>query len=892
MQTEERSGKPGTAMDSMFFDVPFAACLVIDPELRIAWINDTGARMLGYQPADLIGRAAGEMSHPDDLERSAATADALGAGPEGVTEFESRWRARDGSYRWLVWQAWRVEGGAIHAMAQEPGQTLKRTEDELRQSNARFRSLTESSPLGIFLVGSGGRVEWSNAYMRQMAGPLSTGQPLSALWHSEDRAAAETSWAEAVGAEAVYRADLRLCTPDEETRWVHVTAAPAPNGNGRPDYIGSLIDITERKRAEQELGQTEALFRGSFAGAPVGMAVEALDGRFIQVNRAMCELTGRTQDELVDATFETITHPDDWESCREGLRRLRSGETSVFTCEKRYLRSDGQVVWADAWLLLIRDEAGRPAHVVTQSQDITETRRAQVALRESEERLHGIVENSASGIYVKDLDGRYLLMNQAGCSMIGVPSDDVLGRTDHDFLPAEAADRFAAEDRLVAERGEPLHLEHTLPGPDGDRNYLTAKFALRDPMGRPYAICGIFTDITARVRGQRERLQLEARLNQSQRLESLGMLAGGVAHDFNNLLAVIGNNAAFAAEELPPGSPVEAELEEIRKAADRAGNLVHQLLVFSRRERPATQAFDPSEVLRDLLSLLGRTLGEDVQLQIDAKGVGPVEADPGQFEQIVVNLAINARDAMPDGGRLEIRLDDVELSPRQIRSHPEMAPGPHVRLTVRDGGCGMAPETVSRAFEPFFTTKPKGEGTGLGLATVWGIAARAGGSVELDSTVGEGTTVTVHLPRAAVADAPRAPRDRDDDVADGSGAVVLVVEDDPSVSRVTRLMLTRGGYEVLAALDGEQALALCEGHPGRIDLLLTDVVMPGMSGTTLAAHARQVRPGLPVLFVSGYAPEMLGSSAPDDRSSELLAKPFDTATLLRKVADVLAAARA
>jgi two-component system cell cycle sensor histidine kinase/response regulator CckA len=377
--------------------------------------------------------------------------------------------------------------------------------------------------------------------------------------------------------------------------------------------------------------------------------------------------------------------------------------------------------------------------------------------------------------------------------------------------------------------------------------------------------------IVLNSRNVTERKRLEAQLHQSQRLESVGQLAGGIAHDFNNFLSVIRGYARFLLEGLDEDEPLRCDAAEIEKAAERAARLTSQLLVFSRHEVVQQQVLDVADVLSGITSILDRTLGEDVSLRTDVeRPLRRVQADPTQIEQVLVNLAVNARDAMPSGGELHIDLGNVDSGP---------GGAPAVRLAVRDTGTGMAPDVVERAFEPFYTTKPKGEGTGLGLATVYGIVTRTGGTVEIHSTPGEGTTIEVLLPAT---EAELSVQWTPDEDADGSaqGETILVVEDEAAVRRLTCRILKREGYNVLEAPDGAEALDTWDAHPGEIDLLLTDVVMPGMSGKELAE-----RLGIEPVFMSGYTDDVMLRHGME--GLRLVQKPFDAQTLLGAVRSAL-----
>jgi len=387
--------------------------------------------------------------------------------------------------------------------------------------------------------------------------------------------------------------------------------------------------------------------------------------------------------------------------------------------------------------------------------------------------------------------------------------------------------------------------------------------------------------IKERLRAQAERDRLEIRLHQAQRLESLGQLAGGVAHDFNNLLAVILACASFVAEATNGNDSVRADVEQIQTAAERATRLTRQLLIFGRRDKANIEVLDLGAIVTDIHGLLARTIGEDVTLVVrTAEGLPAIRADRGQMEQVLINLAVNARDAMPDGGTLTIGLGTTMLDDDYARLHPQISPGHYVELSVSDTGVGMPPEIVSRIFEPFFTTKPRDKGTGLGLATVHGIVAGSGGSLSVYSEPGIGTTFRAFFPPAE-----RQPTAATDpagaDALRGLGETVLVVEDEPGVRQITARILRQHGYLVLEAASGAEALAIAADH--HFDVLLTDLVMPQVSGPELAQRIGQMNPEVPVLFMSGYSQDVLGPRGALDADAPLIQKPFAAQELLKAV---------
>jgi signal transduction histidine kinase len=401
-----------------------------------------------------------------------------------------------------------------------------------------------------------------------------------------------------------------------------------------------------------------------------------------------------------------------------------------------------------------------------------------------------------------------------------------------------------------------------------------------------------------RLKAHAEREQMEAQLHQSQRLESLGQLAGGVAHDFNNLLAVMLNYSAFVAEEVgllapvgqdPRWQAVRDDIAQIQRAGERAIQLTHQLLAFGRREVVRPQVLDLNQVVAEVEQLLRRTLGEHIELvTVLAADLWPAVADPGQIEQVLVNLAVNARDAMPGGGTLRIDTGNQVLDIRAASAHVGLVPGRHVRLSVSDTGGGIPPEIADRVFEPFFTTKPKGQGTGLGLATVYGIITQAGGAAEIRSVPGAGTTLTALLPATDQAVGSVVPAAEPSTVHRlGGGETVLVVEDEQAMREVTRRILTRNGYQVITAASGPEAVKIVEHIAVDIALVLTDVIMPQMLGKEVAARVAEMRPAVRVLYMSGYAHPVLTTQDTLDDGVTLVEKPFSESVLLRKVRTVL-----
>jgi PAS domain S-box-containing protein len=517
-------------------------------------------------------------------------------------------------------------------------------------------------------------------------------------------------------------------------------------------------------------------------------------------------------------------------------------------------------------------------------EQISERKRAEAALLTERNLLRTLIDHLPDGIYVKDRQSRFMLVNRALLEVLGLSSaEQVLGKSHSDFFPPHVAAQLADDEQAIFATGQALlnHEESVAsPHSGASRWVLTSKVPVRDAQGQIAALVGVTRDIT-------EHKSLQVQLLQSQKMECIGRLAGGVAHDFNNLLTAIVGYAELALATLAPDSQPHDDLLAILNAAERAIALTRQLLVFARKEVIIPQSLDLNELALNLDKLLRRLIGTDVELVVrEAPGTALVKADPHQIEQVLLNLAINARDAMPDGGRLTIEIATVVREQGSKSQHAQGGPAPYVMLAVSDTGVGMLPEVQAHVFEPFFTTKEVGKGTGLGLATCYGIVQQHGGQIEVSSKVGQGTIVKVYLPRVSEAANSRHVRAAPGSLP-GGVETILLVEDEPMVRQLAARVLQQLGYTVLEAADGAEALRVAQRDSGRIDLLVTDMVMPHMNGNVLAERLRAVYPRLRVMFISGYSDDRLSQRRLAEQGDILLQKPFTSDLLARTVHDLL-----
>ena len=549
-----------------------------------------------------------------------------------------------------------------------------------------------------------------------------------------------------------------------------------------------------------------------------------------------------------------------------------------FHHQLRVVRPDGEIRTILTHNEVVLDEQGAVKGLRGAVQDLTDFERATVALRESEERYRMLFENNPQPMWVYDVESLgFLAVNGAAVVHYGYTHEEFLEMTIADIRPDVEKDEVRVH---VADAGPGLTKAGSGRHRRKDGSLLEVEISSHSvSFGTVSARLVLATDVT-------ERRRLEHQLRQAQKMDAVGRLAGGVAHDFNNILGVIMGYGDLISRRLPPGDPMAGKVREIVKAAERAAGLTRQLLAFSRKQVLQPRMLDLNVVMGEMNKMLRRLIGENIELKTHLQEeLSNVMADPGQMEQVVMNLAVNARDAMPEGGSLLLETRDMDLDDAYVRLHPNARRGPHVMLAVSDTGEGMDVETMSRIFEPFFTTKPQGKGTGLGLSTVLGIVEQSGGSVDVYSEKGRGTTFKIYLPSvegkaetAVTAGPVPAPTGTE---------TVLLVEDEGALRSMIREALEDAGYRVLEAGMPLQALAIAESHPGNIHLMLTDVVMPGMSGRDLAVRLKPLRPGAAVVFMSGYTDDAIGQHGLLELGTHFLQKPFTSHQLLQKIREVL-----
>jgi PAS domain S-box-containing protein len=759
----------------------------------------------------------------------------------------------------------------------------KQAEEALKESEARLRQAQGIAQIGNYLWDE---VKDESLYYSDLVNeifgissddaPDTIGKVIDRV-HPDDRDRLSEAYETSIVAGGAYDLEYRIVRPDGEVRHVHEISNPEYDDAGTLiRSVGVVQDITGIRTAEER-------FRTLLESTPDAMIVANENGEIVLINDQVEVLFGYDRGELVGMPVETLM-PQSVRQQHHGYREFYAADPRVRpmgkSAELHGVNRDGSEFPVEISLSPIHDDDGML--IVAAVRDITERRRAEEIIRTRDAWLGGILENAPIQVVLKDTDGRIMAISQNVADFFGLTRDDFIGRTTVDFLPEEIANTYMAADREVIEKGELVQKEVTEELDGAKLHFLNAKFPLRDSDGEIIGVCSLTSDIT-------EIKTVQEQLFQAQKMEAVGQLTGGIAHDFNNLLAVVMGNLELVEDEMEGNDELRELLSLAIGATDDAAVLTQRLLAFSRKQPLSPRAADANDLVDKIVALMRRTLDKSIDLRTALTGnLAPLFVDPSQLENALVNLLVNARDAMPRGGRVTIETGVVYLDKTSAAFEAEMAPGDYVTVAVSDNGEGMAPETIEHAVEPFFTTKKIGEGSGLGLSMVFGFVKQSGGHITIESELGRGTTVTLFLPVAiemTVDDAP--PSDRVEDRR-GAGEAILVVENNEQLRQLAVLNLISLGYSVHQAGDGMAALEVLDQTPD-IVLLFTDIVLPGaMDGVQLAMEARARRSDLRVLYTSAYPQNALVKQGRIDGEFDLVEKPYRKSDLAVRMAAALA----
>ena len=882
------------------------ACWIVDEANVFTLANQAAAAMLGYDAAGQI-----EALHPSEvspefqpdgrLSREKADEMIDLAHTQGIHRFEWMHRRRDGSDVPAEITLAHVEiDGRPHLYC--TGRDISaRWEQEasLAETRRRHEEAQRIAHLGHWRVDLLSRVsEWSDETYRVLGLDPATTTPTPDAYrgriHPDDQASARAAYQDSLRTGEPFDIEHRLIRPDGTIRWINARCETTYDAEGRPRVsVGTALDITARRMADQRLQDSNDFLGKIVANAAEGVAVcqptETFPFlRFSVWNDRMTEIVGYTLDEINRLGWYQSLYPDLELQARAVERTAQTRTGSNLVAEEWVVTTkagEKRALAISTSTMTLAD--GAPA-VVALMQDVTDRRRASEALHKSEQKYRGIFDDSVAAIYFFDAEKRFIDTNRAGEELLGYSREELLRLS----IPDVDADPVAvqpAHAELLA-GGELKNFEHRLKHKSGRVvTVLNNSRPIVDGDGRIVGLQSTLIDVTEQRRAQEEQDRLRAQLAASQKLDSIGRLAGGVAHDFNNLLGVILGRTSMAAESLDPSHPVQTDLKEVLDAAERSAELTRQLLAFARRQTATPVEIDLNEKVGGVLKILRRLIGEHITLiWSPAAQLTTVRMDPSQVDQILANLCVNARDAISGVGH--IRIETGFASPADAARFTGGAQGQPVGrfvvLSVMDSGCGMERTVVENIFEPFYTTKSVGQGTGLGLATVYGIVKQNGGHVEVQSSPGKGTTFHVYLPAVEGRPdyhrgGPAAPP-----VPPGTERLLLV-EDEPAVMRLTKRMLERLGYHVLAAGGPEEALRVVAEDPTPIDMLMTDVIMPEMSGWDLSRELLKQNPDLRVLFMSGYTADVIADHGVLGSDVHFIQKPFVFNDLGAKIRAVL-----
>ena len=856
-----------------------------DGAMSLPFASEGFGRLFGLEPSSLRGDAAPLLAGvlPGDLAR---VLDALDRSAQVLSPWreEFGFRRADGGVVWVEASALpsREPDGAVVWRGVCLDVTARHRDEARRvRHHDQLVRLVAQAPVAIAMFD---RDLVYLAASRRWAEQLGRGRDdLIGLPHYELFPDVPEHWKEAHRAglegEAREAEDDLWVLADGSRRWFRWALHPWYDEDGRVGGITIIgEDVTDRKEAEEAIAASERRYRDLVTLSPDAIFVNRR-GRLAFVNDAALRLfAAPSPDALLGRPVLDVIHPDSHATVLARIAALEAGR-AVPRELVRVTALDGAVREVEAAAARFVDREGGAVQVVMR--DVSEQLRAAQALREEEARFRQLAEAIREVFWMTDVEKQQILYISPGYETIwGRPCASLYA------TPTAWMDAVHPDDRdrvrraaLTQQVDGGYDIQYRVVRPDGSVRWVHDRaFPVRDDGGRAVRIAGVAEDIT-------DRRRLEEQFQQTQKMESVGRLAGGVAHDFNNLLTIIISSAELMRED--PDAPYAGELlDDILDAGRRGASLTRQLLAFTRQEVVEPRVVDLAGVVSDTQKLLRRLIGEDVELSVRLdSAAAPVRVDPGQWTQVLLNLAVNARDAMPTGGTLRIETRAVVADGALLRAHPALREGVYAVLSVTDSGGGMTPEVRARLFEPFFTTKPRGKGTGLGLAVVYGVVHQAGGEIEVDSAPGRGTTFTVYVPavNAAVLSVPEA---FTTSMRPGR-EVVLLVEDEAAVRRVAGRILTAKGYRVIAAANGREALAALEGYDGPLDLLLTDVVMPALDGAALAREVRARFPEARVLFASGYVDESITLRGVAGEGASFLQKPYSPGVLLQRIREIL-----
>lgn len=871
---------------------------------NITFTNQMAFELFGYNEDDLSGGLnIFKLVLPADCERARAAF--LRALNSEKSSDEFILRRKDGSTFSAIIQASPIirEGRAVGIRGVVVDITeRKRAEEELQTAFSELSGIYKNVPLLMLLLDQERRVKKVNDAVIQFTGQsfeevklMRIGEVLRCIHSLEDPKGCgfgplcnECVIRKVVldiyiyhriqfGVEAAFPL---LIQEKEEERWFLINTSPVSIGD-RINVLICLQDITRLKTIERELRENLETLRAFINSNPETSLLLDGNGRVLLANETFSKRLGRAMEEVIGSCL--------YDLFPEGISKRRKDKIEEVFKTGRAIRFEDHRSGRDyeTFIYPIFDTEGKVRNVSILGIDITERRKMQEDLRRSEERFKKLFNEAPVGYHEYDMDGRITEVNQTELEMLGYSREEMIGHHVWEFVVEEISEetvRGKLSGNIPAEKS----FERTFRKKDGTfLPVLITDKSLRDSGGRLIGIRSALQDISKLKEIEKERKALEEQLRQSQKMEAIGRLAGGIAHDFNNLLTVIKGYSQLSLLGLNMNDPLRESLKEIERSAERASNLIRQLLAFSRKQIMEMKVLNLNFIIHDLEKMLRRIIGEDIEFITHlSENLWNVKTDPGQIEQVIINLVVNARDAMPEGGKITIKTENVVLDEEYAGGHMEVVPGNYVMLSISDTGCGMTKEVMERIFEPFFTTKERGKGTGLGLSVVYGIVKQSGGNIWVYSEPGQGTIFKIYLPKVEEEGKELQRKGNKEDVPRGN-ETILVVEDDDSVRKLAVRFLKRQGYITLESRGGQEALEIFKAHCNTINLILIDVVMPELSGPEMVEKLRLISQNFKVLYMSGYTDNGIINNFVINEGIGFIAKPFTFEGLLKKIREVL-----
>ncbi len=842
-------------------------------------VNPAFRNVLGYSEKELLNRAFSEFVHPDDIASTQSIVEEKLRQGSKVVNFENRYRCKNGDYKWLSWVSHpNPEQGKTFAIARDITDQ-KQMAKERDESEKKYRSLFYNAQVALFRTSLDGQIVEINRRYAEIAGYdnieecMGQYRPQTA-WKDPEARNEFLSKIQKTGSVRDY--ETQIVRKDGTDAWI-LFSATVYSDQG---YIeGSIVNITDRKRVVETLRRSEAVKLKMFANIGDVIVIIDKEGMNRYKSPNIEKLFGWKPEEVVGKSVWENIHPEDLASQQDYFRTLMDASDTVKKTECRYKCKDGRYKWIEfigTNLVHDPDICG----ILGNYHDITDRKAAENSLRESEARFKALHNASFGGITIHD-KGHILECNQGLSDITGYSVDELIGMNGL---------------RLIAEQSRPMVMDHILSGYEKPYEAVGLRkngdeFPMRlEARNIPYKGKDVrtveFRDITEQKKAEQDKENLQGQLIQAQKMESVGRLAGGVAHDFNNMLSIIIGNIEIIQEDIDPGSQLLSRLYEVKKAAQRSADLTRQLLAFARKQTIAPKILNPNHTIESMLKMLKRLIGEDIDLLWrPKKHLWSVKIDPSQIDQIMANLCVNARDAIKDVGKITIETDNICFDDDYCREHQGFSPGEFVLIGISDNGCGMDKETIDKLFDPFFTTKRKGEGTGLGMATVYGIIKQNNGFINVYSEPEQGTTFKLYIPRhekcqtdETVIISERSPK---------GSETILLVEDEESILQMTKTILERLGYTVMAANTPDEAIRVSHHSKIKIDLLITDVVMPTMNGRQLAEKMICYLPDIKILYMSGYTSNVIAHRGILDEGLNFINKPFSKQDLSKKLREIL-----